>query len=165
MVVWTKDNGYYTYEMNTYWNNGVDSDYNSSLPRLKLLNKFTIQTEVSNNTVTNGKEIIIVNTKSNKVDEEKSVRLEESSETEINFVTGDKHRVIVGTNNNLLKIYSVQDGKVWYNLKGGSLTVVPKSFALHPVYKWFHLVCMTRLSVIGVLGNLIREYSFKLGVC
>lgn len=137
----------------------VDLMFTSDTKYQMYLKVIHIDTEVI--VVTNGEEIITVDTKVNVVDGERSVKLDGSNKTEINVVSGDKHRVIIGTANNLLKIYSVKSGKVWYNLKGGSFTVVPKSFVAHPVYKWFHLVCLTRFSVIGVLGNLIREYSFK----
>ena len=140
----------------------VDLIFTSDTKYQKYLKVIHIDTEVI--VVTNGEEIITVDTKANKVDGERSVKLDGINKRDINVVNGDKHRVIIGTANNLLKIYSVKSGKVWYNLKGGSFTVVPKSFVAHPMYKWFHLVCLTRFSVIGVLGNLIREYSFKPGV-
>ena len=41
------------------------------------------------------------------------------------------------------------------------MTVIPKSFIKNPSYKGFNIIKVTRTSIIGVMGNLIREYSFK----
>ena len=84
-----------------------------------------------------------------------------SNSNEINCFVADKYRIVLGFNNNLLSIYSKETGNLYFNLLGGSLTVIPKSFVPKPNFNGFHLIKLTRTAIIGVLGNLIRVYSFK----
>ncbi|MCQ2817113.1 MAG: hypothetical protein MJ252_07595 [archaeon] len=72
----------------------------------------------------------------------------------------DPYRVIIANSNNHLKIHSSNTGKLFHYLSGGSTTVVPKSFIKHPNFNGFHIIIATRYSIIGVMGNLIREYCF-----
>lgn len=78
-----------------------------------------------------------------------------------NSYSSDKYRFVAGFSNNLIKVFNIQTGQMWYNLLGGSMTIIPKSFISHPNYTGFHIIKLTRWSIVGVLGNLIREYSFK----
>ena len=79
----------------------------------------------------------------------------------INCIEGDKFRIIIANESNTLGIYNRNDASLWYYLLGGSMTVIPKSFIKNPLYNGFNIIKVTRTSIIGVLGNLIREYSFK----
>ena len=79
----------------------------------------------------------------------------------INCLVGDKYRIIIATDNNTLGIYNRNNASLWYYLLGGSMTVIPKSFIKNPLYNGFNIIKVTRTSIIGVMGNLIREYSFK----
>ena len=84
-----------------------------------------------------------------------------NNEGKINCIKGDKYRIIIANDNNSLGIYNRNDASLWYYLLGGSMTVIPKSFIKNPLYNGFNIIKVTRTSIIGVLGNLIREYSFK----
>ena len=79
----------------------------------------------------------------------------------INCIEGDKFRIIIANESNTLGIYNRNDASLWYYLLGGSMTVIPKSFIKNPSYNGFNIIKVTRTSIIGVMGNLIREYSFK----
>lgn len=86
-----------------------------------------------------------------------------NNESQIDILTYacDKYRFVVGTSGYLIKVFNIQTGEMWYNLLGGSMTVIPKSFIGYPYCTNFHIIKLTRWSIVGVLGNLIREYSFK----
>ena len=92
--------------------------------------------------------------------EKKFIQLD-CKNNQINCFIADKFRIVIGFNNNLLSIYSKETGNLYFNLLGGSLTVIPKSFVAKPNFTGFHLIKITRTAIIGVLGNLIRVYSFK----
>ena len=90
----------------------------------------------------------------------KEITLEKSN-SKMNYCVCDKYRCVVGYDNNMIKVLNAQTGTLWYNLLGGSMTIIPKSFIKHPNYVGFHLIKLTRWSIVGAMGNLIREYSFK----
>ena len=78
----------------------------------------------------------------------------------INCIGSDDFRVVLGSDELFMAIFDIKTGKLWFNLLGGSKTVVPKSFVKHPDYEGFHLLQITRNSILSVIGNLIREYRF-----
>ena len=78
----------------------------------------------------------------------------------VNCVEADEFRLVIGTDENTLSVYDRTSGDLWFLLLGGSLTVKPKSFVEHPLYKSFHIVKITRNSIVGVIGNMFREYNF-----
>lgn len=78
----------------------------------------------------------------------------------INCFKCDQYRIVSASDNMILSISNGETGEFWFNLLGGSLSVKPKSFVDHPVYKGFHIVKITRTSIFGVIGNLIRQYNF-----
>ena len=78
----------------------------------------------------------------------------------INCIDSDDFRVVLGSDELFMAIFDIKTGKLWFNLLGGSKTVVPKSFVKHPDYEGFHLLQVTRNSILSVIGNLIREYRF-----
>jgi hypothetical protein len=80
----------------------------------------------------------------------------------VNCVDFDKFKFAIAFDDNTIKVFSSKDKVQWYNLQGGSLTVVPKSFVNNPTIKGFSQVILTKTSIIGVLGNLIREYNFSI---
>ena len=90
----------------------------------------------------------------------KEITLEKANSA-MNTCVCDKYRCVVGYDNNMIKVLNAQTGTLWYNLLGGSMTIIPKSFIKHPNYVGFHLIKLTRWSIVGAMGNLIREYSFK----
>ena len=59
-----------------------------------------------------------------------------------------------------MSIFDIRNGQLWFNLLGGSKTVIPKSFVKHPNYEGFHIIKVTRDAIVSVIGNLIREYKF-----
>jgi hypothetical protein len=77
----------------------------------------------------------------------------------VNCVSYDKFKFVVGFNDNTIKVFSTKEKQLWYNLLGGSMTVIPKSFVGY--IEGFHAIQLTKYSIIGCLGNLIREYSFN----
>ena len=92
---------------------------------------------------------------------ENTISFLENEGGRINCVAGDKYRLIIGTEGMAIGVYRTSNASVWYYLLGGSKTVVPKSFIKNPHYEGFNLLKVSRTSIIGVLGNLIREYSFQ----
>ena len=80
--------------------------------------------------------------------------------TNVNWVESDKHRIVMASDDLYVSIFDISNGEFWYNFLGGSLTVFPKSYVKHPLYKGFHIVQITRNSIICAMGNLIREYKF-----
>ena len=92
---------------------------------------------------------------------ENTISFLENEGGRINCVAGDKYRLIIGTEGMAIGVYRTSNASVWYYLLGGSKTVVPKSFIKNPHYEGFNLLKVSRNSIIGVLGNLIREYSFQ----
>ncbi len=78
----------------------------------------------------------------------------------INCIEGDIFRIVIASDESYMAIFDIKTGKLWFNLLSGSRTVVPKSFVKHPNYEGFHLIKVTRNSIISVIGNLIREYRF-----
>ena len=78
----------------------------------------------------------------------------------ITCIESDRHRIVMASDDLYISIFDINTGEFWYNFLGGSLTVFPKSFVKHPLHNGFHIVQITRNAVIGVMGNLIREYKF-----
>ena len=78
----------------------------------------------------------------------------------INCVEADEFRVVLASDELFMAIFDIKTGKLWFNLLGGSKTVVPKSFVKHPNYEGFNQIQITRNSIVSVIGNLIREYRF-----
>ena len=78
----------------------------------------------------------------------------------INCIESDEFRIVIGSDELFMAIFDIKSGKLWFNLLGGSKTVVPKSFVKHPDYEGFHILEVTRNSIVSVIGNLIREYNF-----
>ena len=54
--------------------------------------------------------------------------------------------------------------ELWYNLLGGSMSIIPKSFIFNPYTTGFSIVILTKSKIIGCIGNLIREYNFNLNL-
>ena len=80
---------------------------------------------------------------------------------DINCIYGDRFRVVAITDSNHhISTFSSESGELWYNLLTGSKTIVPKSFIAKDGFKNFHILKVTRSSIIGVIGNMFREYSF-----
>lgn len=78
----------------------------------------------------------------------------------LNCIDADKLRIVSTCDSNLgITIFNRKNGQHWYNFLGGSLTVIPKSFKKHEMYNGFHILRTTRMSVLGVHGNLLREYK------
>lgn len=78
----------------------------------------------------------------------------------VNWVESDRHRIVMASDNLYIAIFDITNGEFWYNFLGGSLTVFPKSYVKHPFYEGFHILQITRNSIISAMGNLIREYKF-----
>ena len=78
----------------------------------------------------------------------------------INCIESDRQKIVMASDELYVAIFDINSGEFWYIFLGGSLTVVPKSFVKHPIYKGFHIVKMTRNAVLCAHGNLIREYKF-----
>ena len=78
----------------------------------------------------------------------------------ITCIDADEFRVVVGSDELFMAIFDIKNGKLWFNLFGGSKTVVPRSFVKHPDYEGFHFLKATRNAIVSVIGNLIREYRF-----
>ena len=80
--------------------------------------------------------------------------------TSINCIESDEFRIVIGSDELFLAVFDIKTGKLWFNLLGGSRTVIPKSFVKHPNYEGFHYLKVTRNAIISLIGNLIREYKF-----
>ena len=78
----------------------------------------------------------------------------------INCIEADEFRIVLASDELYMSIFDLKTGKMWFNLLGGSKTVVPKSFVKHPNYEGFNQIQITRNSIVSVIGNLIREYRF-----
>ena len=78
----------------------------------------------------------------------------------ITCIESDRHRIVMSSDDLYISIFDITNGEFWYNFLGGSLSVFPKSFVKHPLHNGFHIVKITRNAIIGVMGNLIREYKF-----
>ena len=78
----------------------------------------------------------------------------------INCVEADEFRIVLASDDLFMSIFDIKTGKLWFNLLGGSKTVVPRSFVKHPNYEGFNQIQITRNSIVSVIGNLIREYRF-----
>ena len=78
----------------------------------------------------------------------------------INCVEGDMFRIVIASDDLFMTIFDIKTGRQWFNFLGGSKTVQPKSFKKHPYYEGFHLIKVTRNSIVSAIGNLIREYRF-----
>ena len=78
-----------------------------------------------------------------------------------NDIAHDNYKFAMAFSDNTIKIFSSKDNTLWYNLLGGSMTIIPKSFVAHPSLIGFSSVHLTKYSVIGSLGNLIRIYNFN----
>ena len=78
----------------------------------------------------------------------------------INCIESDDFRIVIGSDELFLAVFDIKTGKLWFNLLGGSKTVVPKSFVKHPNYEGFHFLIVTRNAIVSIIGNLIREYKF-----
>jgi hypothetical protein len=79
----------------------------------------------------------------------------------INCFILDTYKLLIGFEDLTIKVFSQKDKKLWYTLLGGSMTVIPKSFVKHPEINGISNILVTRSKIIGVIGNLIREYSFS----
>ncbi len=79
----------------------------------------------------------------------------------INDVHSDNYKYAIAFSDNTIKIYSALDNSFWYNLYGGSMNVIPKSFISHPEIKGFSNLLVSKYSIIASLGNLIRIYNFN----
>jgi hypothetical protein len=99
--------------------------------------------------------------KDNKFKNETIVMEGNLNEKILNTVAFDKFKYTLGFDDNTIKVYSVKEKKLWYNLLGGSMTVIPKSFVANPNVVGFSHIILTNYAIIGCLGNLIREYSFN----
>lgn len=78
----------------------------------------------------------------------------------INCIESDEFRIAIASDEQYLAVLDIKTGKLWFNLLAGSKTVQPKSFVNHPNYQGFHIIEVTRNSIVAVIGNLIREYKF-----
>ena len=78
----------------------------------------------------------------------------------VNCIDSDEFRVVLGSDELFMAIFDIKTGKLWFNLLGGSKSVFPASFMKHPNYDGFHLLIVTRNSILSAIGNLIREYRF-----
>ena len=78
----------------------------------------------------------------------------------INCIESDEFRIVIASDEQYLAVFDIKTGKLWFNLLAGSKTVQPKSFVKHPNYQGFHLIEVTRNSIVAVIGNLIRQYKF-----
>ena len=78
----------------------------------------------------------------------------------INCIESDDFRIVISSDELFMAIFDIKSRKLWFNLLGGSKTVVPKSFVKHPNYEGFHILEVTRNSIVSAIGNLIREYNF-----
>ena len=78
----------------------------------------------------------------------------------INCVEADEFRIVLASDELFMSIFDAKNGSLWFNLLGGSKTVVPKSFVKHPNYEGFNQIQITRECIVSVIGNLIREYRF-----
>ena len=78
----------------------------------------------------------------------------------INCIEGDVFRIVIASDELFMTIFDIKTGRKWFNLLGGSKSVKPKSFIKHPNYEGFHLIKLTRNSIVSAIGNLIREYRF-----
>ena len=137
-------------------NPNIFINYNNILS----INKTIDILNLSNNSISYLLNMNELNTYNFEKKEKKYIQID-CKNNQINCFVADKFRIVIGFNNNLLSIYSKETGNLYFNLLGGSLTVIPKSFVAKPNFNGFHLIKITRTSIIGVLGNLIRVYSFK----
>lgn len=103
-------------------------------------------------------EILI--TQNNKLAIKNSKDIELKSK-KINSMICDSFKFAIAFDDNTIKIFSSKDKTLWYNLLGGSLTIIPKSFINHPNIQGFFKVILTKYSIIGVVGNLIRQYYYN----
>ena len=78
----------------------------------------------------------------------------------INCIEGDTFRIVIASDDLFMAIFDIKTGRHWFNFLGGSKSVKPKSFIKHPYYEGFHLIKITRNSIVSAIGNLIREYRF-----
>ena len=78
----------------------------------------------------------------------------------INCIEADMFRIVLASDELYMSIFDLKTGNLWFNLLGGSKTVFPKSFIKHENYNGFHLIKITRNSIVSLIGNLIREYRF-----
>ena len=78
-----------------------------------------------------------------------------------NDLNHDNYKWVISYSDNTIKIYSSKDNMICYHLYGGTTTVIPKSFVVHPTITGFTNICLTKYSIIGTIGNLIRVYNFS----
>ena len=78
----------------------------------------------------------------------------------VNCIESDRNKIVMASDELYIAIFNITNGEFWYIFLGGSLTVVPKSFVSHPLYKGFHIMKLTRNAIICAQGNLIREYRY-----
>jgi hypothetical protein len=78
----------------------------------------------------------------------------------IKCISYDEFKYLLSYEENVVEIYSSKTRELIYVIVGGSTLVVPKSYVVNPYYKGFSKIMTTKSSVICVMGNLIREYSF-----
>ena len=78
----------------------------------------------------------------------------------VNCIESDRNKIVMASDELYIAIFNITNGEFWYIFLGGSLTVTPKSFVKHPLYKGFHIMKITRNAIICAQGNLIREYRY-----
>lgn len=106
-------------------------------------------------------EFVDISIKADKLVKNQYYLSDDLKKKKVNCVNFDKFKFVVSFDDGTIKVFSAKEKNLWYNLLSGSMTVIPKSFVAHPDIVGFSKIYLTKYSIIGAMGNLIREYSFN----